>query len=164
MATYGPNTAGTGTDAGSSWTTPGNITVNDSSFAIWSTNDGGGGCFLANTRISTPYGEKFIQDLLIGDYVYDINMNIVEVQEVHKILADSYLMITTNEETVYVTKEHPFLYKTNFLPIHAIGLGEVISDMVIINKTEILGPVDVYNLSVNGSNTFIANNFKVHNK
>lgn len=163
MATYGPNTTGTGADLGASWTSPGNITVNDASYAVWSTSDGA--CFIAGTKISTPDGYKFIEDIIAGDVVYDANMNIVTVMKCHVHTVGRYISLSVDSGlNVCATEEHPFLSIDVYKPLSEIMVGDKVSDMIVTDKINITKEIDVYNLSVDGSNTFIANGFKVHNK
>lgn len=165
MPTYGPNTTGTGVDLGAVWVSPGNITVNDSSYATWSSQDGGGGgCFLSGTLISCPENDKYIEDICVGDIVFDVDYNLVSVVALHVNIVNEYIEFTTSNGITKVTKDHPFLFNGSYIQADTINIGDIVSDFVILNKVYYDSKVKVYNMSVDGSNTFIANKFKVHNK
>lgn len=164
MPTYGPNFPGTRADLGASWTTPNNIGANDASYATWSTADGGGGCFLYGTKIATPSGYKFIEDIVVGDIVLDSDLNPVSVVELHIGSTDKYYEIETIFGVTKVTEEHPFLFLGEYVPIKDIPVDSIVSDMILIRKELVYADRQIFNMSVDGSHTFIANGFKVHNK
>ncbi len=124
------------------------------------------GCFLAGTRIYYTDGSfRAIENIRVGDIISDAYGNDVEVLGLHRVTVREYLFIETFYESIYVTDYHPFLMSDGtFKKISDINTGEYISGDKIIAKTRITNEVDVYNLSVSGSETYIANNFKVHNK
>ena len=164
MPTYGPSFPGTATDLGANWSSPGNITANDSSYATWSTSDSGGGCFLYGTKISTRFGYKYIEDIKVGDVVLDENMNEVTVVTLHIGSTDKYFELETIFGVTKVTEEHPFLFLGEYVPIKDIPVGSILSDMILFRKDLVFADRQIFNMSVNGSNTFIADGFKVHNK
>ena len=166
MATYGPNspTSATTTTLGQPWSDETNILANDASYATVTLIDAG--CFLAKTKIYNTNGFfKFIEDIEIGDIISDAYGNEVEVLNLHRIIVREYLVINTTCGFVEVTDYHPFMIEDGtFKRIGDMRVGEYISGHKILSKIRIAKEVSVYNLSVSGSETYIANNFKVHNK
>lgn len=163
MASSGPNafTSITGT----SWTSPSNAGADDSSYATYQLIDGGGGCFLAGTIISYPDNQSYaIEKVRINDSIIDIYNNKVNVENIFIHNVDSYLHIVTNVSEVMTTYEHPFLINDTWLEAGYLKVGDYLSDMRIIHIEDVREKVYVYNLRVDGSRTYIANNFKVHNK
>jgi intein/homing endonuclease len=166
MTTYGPNspTSATTTAIGQPWSNETNIFANDASYATVTLADAG--CFLAGTRIYYTDGSfRSIENIRVGDVISDAYGNEVEVLALHRVAVREYLFIETFYESIYVTDYHPFLMNDGtFKKIGDINTGEYISGDKVLAKTRITKEVDVYNLSVSGSETYIANNFKVHNK
>ena len=167
MPTYGPSAPGSGfntVSGGNAWTTPGNILVNDASYAVVTLIDFG--CFLANTKIYYTDGSfRAIQNIKIGEIISDAYGNDVEVLNLHKMTVQEYMIVGATCGFVEVTDYHPFLMEDGtFKRIGDVKVGEYVRGHKILSKTRIAKEVDVYNLSVSGSETYIANNFKVHNK
>lgn len=125
-------------------------------------------CFVAGTLVKTPAGEKPIQLLKEGDEIIDIHGNTVEVSAIVAGEVD-VLMELTDEYGVPtgVTPEHPFFTLDMNSTIEAgklvagqrLPLGKTIATVKAFR-----GTFEVYNLSVTGSNTFIADGYAVHNK
>lgn len=165
MPTYGANITGTAADLGASWVTPGNITANDASFATWTANDGAGGCFLAGTRITTSDGFILIEQIEIDDILIDAYGDEVRVNALHFLHVNQYLtLIMDDGSEVNVTGEHPFLRGDAWVKAEDLSIGENLSEKRLVSVTVHEEPVMVYNLSVDGSRTFVANELKVHNK
>lgn len=157
--------AGTATDLGASWVSPENITANDASFATWTANDGAAGCFLAGTRITTPDGFQMIESVNIDDIVIDAYGDEVRVNALHFLHVTRYLtLIMDDGSEVNVTAEHPFLRGEDFVKAEELSVGDALSGKRLVHVTQHDEPAMVYNLSVDGSRTFIANGLKVHNK
>lgn len=125
-------------------------------------------CFIAGTLVKTPTGEKPIQLLREGDQVVDIHGITVEVYAIIASEVD-VLMELTDEYGVPtgVTPEHPFFALDMETTIEAgkliagqrLPLGKTIASVKAFR-----GTFEVFNLSVSGSNTFIADGYAVHNK
>lgn len=166
MATYGPNSPGTvATDVvGVTWSNTSFVTANDASYATVTLHDGA--CFLANTKIyNIDNSFRFIENINVGDIISDAYGKNVIVLKCHKILVNEYLFIESLLDSVKVTDYHPFMLEDGtFKEIKDIEVGEAIYGNKIIAKTKIIDNVYVYNLSVSESETYIANQFKVHNK
>lgn len=166
MATYGPNspTSASTSAAGSAWTGSTNILANDASYATVTLIDFG--CFLANTKIYYTDGSfRAIQNIKIGEIISDAYGNDVEVLNLHKMTVQEYMIVGATCGFVEVTDYHPFLMEDGtFKRIGDVRVGEYVYGHKILSKTRIAKEIEVYNLSVSGSETYIANNFKVHNK
>lgn len=125
-------------------------------------------CFVAGTLVKTPTGERPIQLLKEGDEMLDIYGNTVVVFAIVSGEVD-VLMELTDEYGVPtgVTPEHPFIALDMESTIEAgklvagqrLPLGKTIASVKAFR-----GTFEVYNLSVSGSNTFVADGYAVHNK
>ena len=126
-------------------------------------------CFLGNTIISSPDGDKQISELKVGDSVYGKDNNIVVVERIYEETHNIILFIQDqNDNWTGVTPEHPFLlddttYKT--ITAGELNVGMTLANGMTVQKIWSSKTVSkVYNLSVSGDNTFIANGWLVHNK
>lgn len=157
--------AGTATDLGANWVSPGNITANDASFATWTAADGAAGCFLAGTRITTPDGFQMIEAVNIDDIVTDAYGDEVRVNALHFLHVNQYLTLVMDDGSeVNVTAEHPFMKGDDFVKAEDLSIGDILSGKRLVQVIHRNEPAMVFNLSVDGSRTFIANGLKVHNK
>jgi predicted lipid-binding transport protein (Tim44 family) len=139
---------------------------------------GGGGCFLAGTSVLLADGsEKPIQELspgqavlAVGDDGRLVHATLLKVF-VHQ--EDAYLKVRVGQDWLCVTREHPFLAADG--SFKAIGewkpgdLATVCRDGVLTREpvaqiTQVPGLVKVFNLSVDGPNTYFAGHVAVHNK
>ena len=125
-------------------------------------------CFIGGTLIETLSGGVDIKDLKIGDTIVDIYGRPVRVRAVMVIEVDTLIRLTgENGLDTGVTPEHPFI--DNDLKT-TIAAGTLVPGQKLpLNKTIVATKIErgkwpVYNLSVTGSNTFIADGFAVHNK
>ncbi|MGD0571986.1 MAG: polymorphic toxin-type HINT domain-containing protein [Sedimentisphaerales bacterium] len=141
-------------------------------------NKGGGGCFPAGVLISTPNGQVPIEKIRPGDTVTAVRNNgrivSAKVLATHR-TKDYVINIQAGSQVLKTTAEHPI----------CIGEGRVCAagelkagDSILLycdNKavqTEIENQLsamfaeqqEVYNLTVEGPHTFIADGFVVHNK
>ncbi len=125
-------------------------------------------CFVAGTLVKTPTGEKPIQLLREGDIVFDINGEVVEVRSIMAGEADVLIELTDEYGVpTGVTPQHPFFALDMVSTIEAgklvagqrLPLGKTIASVKAFR-----GTFEVYNLSVTGSNTFVADGYAVHNK
>jgi hypothetical protein len=118
------------------------------------------GCasFTAGTLIQTPQGNKAIEAVVAGNEVYsrdDQHMR-DSVQTVTKTfgrIAPSYRLITTEQEVVYVTDEHPlWVQGKGWTPAKEIKEDDVVAarqgDMLILENSPIAKSAQVYNFSV----------------
>ena len=134
---------------------------------------GGGGCFTGETLVSVPGGTKAIKDIEIGDIVcsFDDKGKIHEgkVLKVHEHENERVIRYTLwGGQCLDATPNHWVLNQYNaFVEIETLGSDDCLIDefnhlLPIVSRTEI-GAHTVYNLTVEGHHTFIANTIRVHN-
>lgn len=134
---------------------------------------GGGGCFTGDTLVSVPGGAKPIEEIEIGDIVcsFDDKGKIHEgkVLKVHKHENERAIKYTLwGGKDLNATPNHWVLNQYNaFVEIDTLGSDDCLVDefnhlLPIVSRTE-LGLKTVYNLTVEGHHTFIANTIRVHN-
>ena len=134
---------------------------------------GGGGCFTAETLVSVPGGSKAISDIEVGDIVcsFDDKGKIHEgkVLKVHEHENERVVRYTLwGGQCLDATPNHWVLNQFNaFVEIDMLGPDDCLVDefnhLLPIVKREELGLRTVYNLTVEGHHTFIANSIRVHN-
>ena len=134
---------------------------------------GGGGCFTGDTPVSIPGGTKLIKEISVGDIVcsFDDKGTIyhAKVLKVHEHENES---VTRYEiwggKELDATPNHWVLNQFNaFVGIGTLKTDDCLVDEFghlrpIVKRTE-LGEHTVYNLTVEGHHTFIANTIRVHN-
>ena len=132
--------------------------------------------FMAGTIVSTPLGGKKIEDLKVGDRVISFTGNtIVEsiVSKTHKVRRDYYFDLVADGYRVKVTAKHPFyMGNDEFKTAEELQVGDNVyilekQSLVkkrVTSKTKVNQIADVYNLTVDGTNTYFAGGFAVHNK
>ena len=122
--------------------------------------------FAAGTSIWTDEGKVVIDDIQIGQSVYSRNKNDHKdhVQKVTKTFgrtAPSYYLLTTEFETIKVTKEHPlWLQGKGWTKVSEVAANDVIAsldgDVLIFDNKKVETPLQVYNFSVaNTPNYFV---------
>jgi len=134
---------------------------------------GGGGCFTGDTQVSIPGGTKQIQEISIGDIVCSFDdkgkIHQAKVLKVHA--HENERVIKYNlwgGQSLDATPNHWVLNQFNaFVEIDMLGSDDCLVDesnqlLPIVSREE-LGPHTVYNLTVEGHHTFIANGIRVHN-
>jgi predicted phage tail protein len=133
----------------------------------------GGGCFTGETLVSVPGGAKAIKDIQIGDFVcsFDDKGKIHEgkVLKVHEHENERVVRYKLwGGQCLDATPNHWVLNQFNaFAAIGTLGSDDCLVDefnhlLPIVDRTEI-GAHTVYNLTVEGHHTFIANSIRVHN-
>ena len=134
---------------------------------------GGGGCFVADTLVSTPDGQKPIGKLQEGDYVLSFD----DLGDIHK--AKILKVHVHDEEEIWwykfwggtaftATPNHWVLNQFNAF----VEVGTLENDDCVVNQNNHLVPLiekkkigkaTVFNLTVENQHTFIAENIRVHN-
>jgi hypothetical protein len=152
-----------------------------------------GGCFIGETIIETVEGPKQIKDIQIGDLIdsYDILKNDIVTKRVTGLWKSEYdsSLVIINGIKTKGTIGHPFVVKDvegniSFASYDPNSTEEfAVHENIILEKLEINGKyvnisgewklIDklelepyqgiVYNLTVEDTHTYIANNFVVHN-
>ena len=133
-------------------------------------------CFVPGTIVSSPGGDKKIEDIKVGDEVSSFaNDKILNssVSQIYKAQRDFYFDLAAGEYEVKVTAEHPFYIGSGKFEqvqnlkvgdrVYVEGNGGLVAKQVTSN-TRIDEKTDVYNMSVDNTNTYFANGFGVHNK
>ena len=129
---------------------------------------------------------KSIENVQIGEMVYGYNGEINEVVDTHQFEAEDRVIYTINEQ-LELTESHPVLTSAGWksfnveatLEIHPeMDVSELAAGNKLVKYSEQLEThedklrsinrreefVAVYNLDVDGDDTFVVNNFVVHNK
>lgn len=135
--------------------------------------EGGGGCFLADTKILLSNGsEKLIQDIQVGDEVLtkeNENDNLLtsgKVVSIHSTEVDGYLIING---TLKVTPNHIVRLNNQWQEIGNAAVGDSLlstdgQDVSITSIEWLLGKNTVYNFEVETYHTYFADGFWVHNQ
>jgi predicted phage tail protein len=133
---------------------------------------GGGGCFPGHVLISTPEGEVRLDSVKIGDEVIcfgdDKKLLVSKVVKVHEHTEQTNIYHIWGDTKLEATPNHWVLNQFNaFALIDTLGPDDCLVDirghLRPIVKKEPGSLCKVYNLTVEGSHTFIANNIRVHN-
>lgn len=137
---------------------------------------GGGGCLAKGTPVMTPTGTIAIEKLHVGDEVWSFSGEKLlagKVQMLTEVHTDYYLKISTGEESVMITSEHPVMVGTGEYRIaRMLNVGERVYMMrgghlhtVPIHSIQrVRANQPAYNLLVAPGGTFIPANMAVHNK
>jgi organic radical activating enzyme len=146
-------------------------------------------CFISDTLISTPNGDVPINTLHIGDEVisFDEKINQHVVKKIVKTYVNpayEIIKISFMDKFIYCTKNHPFYVNGEWIKAEDLDSSDKLlnihNEQISINKIELLscddnrlngyrggkkkdGPVKVYNLEIEDTHVFYANNILVHN-
>jgi predicted phage tail protein len=134
---------------------------------------GGGGCFLGHTLVAVPDGTKRIDKLAVGDIVLSFDdagkLHEAKVLKVHRHEDERVLRYKLwGGQCIDATPNHWVLNQFNaFVEIDTLGADDCLVDVndhlrPIISKEELCKGT-VYNLTVEGHHTFIAEGIRVHN-
>lgn len=133
----------------------------------------GGGCFLGHTLVRTPNGNKRLDELQPGDLVLSFNyLGAIQPAEILKVHVHTDLKVFRyviwGGTYLDATPNHWVLNQFNaFVEIDHLGSDDCLVDennhLRPIVSRECLGLGTVYNLTVQGHHTFIANGVRVHN-
>jgi predicted phage tail protein len=134
---------------------------------------GGGGCFLGHTLVAVPDGTKRIDKLAVGDIVLSFDdagkLHEAKVLKVHRHEDERVLRYKLwGGQCIDATPNHWVLNQFNaFVEIDTLGPDDCLVDInqhlrPIISKEELCKGT-VYNLTVEGHHTFIAEGIRVHN-
>ena len=130
------------------------------------------GCFTKDTKIKTPLGYATIKSLKKGDLVKSYNLKIdtevdSEVTEtfLHKDHG-GYLVLNGNIKT---TSNHPFYSNGEWVVAGELSIGDKILHVDGLEHTvesieEHDDQIDVYNIEVDGTHNYYAEDYLVHNK
>jgi predicted phage tail protein len=140
---------------------------------VGSGGGGGGGCFLGHTLVAIPGGTRRIDELQAGDLVLSFDdeggLHEAKILKVHEHEGERVIRYTLwGGQHLDATPNHWVLNQFNaFVEIDTLGSDDCLVDAnnhlrPIVGKTEFCTGT-VYNLTVEGHHTFIANNIRVHN-
>lgn len=148
-----------------------------------STNDGGSGtwnavgslgaaaimCFVGDTIIATPGGNKYIADIEVGDKVYSLNgaiETVIEVQE-PQLSPNEYMLVQTATTEIRPTSTQPFLTtEGDFLPADLAGkelIGKDGNEVVVSVEGNQAREV-IFDFKCTGENVYYANGFAVRGR
>lgn len=115
-----------------------------------------GACFIAGTKITTPTGDKNIEDIKLGDQVISDNGTVETVTYVQEpiISLDKYVKVTDGDRTVTTTSTQPFIIDGEDKYPH-----ELTFTVEPVAEKEL-----VYDLSTTGNNSYFANGFVVRGR
>ena len=134
-------------------------------------------CFTGDTPVLTEDGKKRIDEIEVGDKVwaFDVETGEKELREVLEVFVNQsfeILYLELSDEIVETTTNHPFYVVGNgWVAAGDLAIGDPIYT-IDGNSSYVLGlyldklnePVVVYNLEVDGLNTyFVGSGFLVHN-
>jgi hypothetical protein len=147
------------------------------------------GCFIAGTQITMADGStKSIEDVVIGDQVIGRDGAINTVQEYIRPLLGDRTLVGFNGGLPFITNDHPVLttdgtwrsvdpsgtaskYAAANLNAEQLSVKDTIVtgngtgfEIVSIEEHADSADLQVYNFSLDGNNTYIANGLVVHNK
>ena len=132
--------------------------------------------FLPGTLVKTPDGSKKIEDIKAGDEVLSFKDEKIAYSKVIKIFKypkPYYYTLEAGEYMVKVTYNHPFYIGSNqFKIVEELKIGDTVyvlengqlTAKKITQKTRVDKESYVYNMTVDNTNTYFANDFAVHNK
>ena len=134
---------------------------------------GGGGCFLGHTLINVPGGQRRIDELQPNDLVLSFDhtgeVREAKILKVHEHEGERVIRYTLwGGQHLDATPNHWVLNQFNaFVEIDTLGSDDCLVDAnghlrPIVGKAEFCTGT-VYNLTVEGHHTFIANGVRVHN-
>lgn len=128
-------------------------------------------CFEAGTLIATPYGEKKIENIAVGDLVYSYsngNRVVGRVSQTYKRRAAIWSVHLSNGETIYTTARHPFYANGYYIQTRYLQPNDKI---LLVNgdyvEVELVQQerycADVFNFEVEEFHNYYANGCLVHN-
>lgn len=129
-------------------------------------------CFTKDTQINLPNGyTRPIQNIKKGDYVLSWNETTEQFETgiVESLIQkDSTSGIAING-SVTATEEHPFLTRRGWIKTKDLVVGDWLKKIDKEEQIIVIEPIEfvsqpVYNMSISGTPTYIANGYVVHNK
>ncbi len=128
-------------------------------------------CFEAGTLISTPYGDKNIEEIAVGDLVYSYSNGsrvIGRVSQTYQRRAAIWSVHLSNGEIVYTTANHPFYANGYYIQTRFLQPNDrlllVNGDYVEVEFVQQeLYCADVYNFEVEDYHNYYADGCLVHN-
>lgn len=139
----------------------------------------GADCFVAGTKVSTPFGYKDIQDLKRGDIVYSYNtetdsIELSVIEHTRKINKNETIRVSTsNGSNLESTIDHRYwVIGKGYIPAVGLSKGDKLlynqnyaysQECTISKTTRRYDKQVVYDIQVSKNHNFFANNILVHN-
>ena len=129
-------------------------------------------CVKMGTKITTPLGEKNIEDIQVGDKVLTHLGHYMSVTDTMNHFPDKLVDLHTSSYHVRITPNHPILQWDMFNGVYQwVNAGDLRDGSMIctVNGYESVSvvqecePEQVYNISVSEDESYIANGIVVHN-
>lgn len=128
-------------------------------------------CFEAGTMIATPYGDKPIEDIHVGDEVFSFvngSRIVSRVVNTYQRRATIWSVGLSNGEVVKTTATHPFYANNYFIQAQFLEPND---KLLLVNGEYVeveyiqqeIYCADVFNFEVEGSHTYYADDVLVHN-
>ena len=126
-------------------------------------------CFVAQTPVSTPNGYKNIEDIQIGDIVYSMNLQTMQIEEkavkrlkITENAITSTCLISTGTDHIESTPDHRFYVKDKgWIDAYELKVGDILINEAGIEKaiTDIQTktydkPITVYNFEVEDNRNY----------
>ncbi len=146
----------------------------------------GGGCFMPGTLMTLADGsQKKIEEIEVGDRLLGLSNAINEVVVVLNPKTNGRKLANINNKGYFVTEDHPFMTTDGWkscnqemsnenypdLEVNQLEIGDEIKckgneveKVTSIEFKEVDADTDLYNFTLDGDHTYIANNFVAHNK
>lgn len=130
-------------------------------------------CFTEDTQITTPYGEKAIKNIEVGDKVMsyeDGELVEREVTEVQKPIKKNIIEVVAedkegNNHFVETTATQPFLSADgDYVLVEDLTIGQELANVGKVKAVMSLGKDFVYDIKVAGRNNYLANGFVAYGK
>ena len=133
------------------------------------------GCFTAGTKVKTQKGEKAIEDIDVGDWVwaYDDSTKNIALKEViylHKYDRDTIYNVYVSGKVIEATADHPFFVEGKYVDTRNLRKGDKLrlltGKSVLIDSIKVIeGSYQVYNFTVDEYHTYFVgeDGILVHN-
>ena len=135
-----------------------------------------GGCFPAGTRVLTPFGQRAIEELVLGDLVVSYGDGRFSIQPILQIVRLSSrsiveIFLSARERPIRTTRSHSFSGTKGWVTAAALRVGDNVHTVELgsVSTSEVIAirPVaecsDVYRLVTASAHTFIAEGVVAHN-
>lgn len=132
-----------------------------------------GGCIAKGSRIATPNGDVWIENVCVGDAVLTRgptgNIETGVVVRRRELTVDSCLnLVLASGKRIAATAEHPFATPSGWRNAGALRAGDAIVTRdgveTLAEVSTLRASVQVYDLTVQPNPNFFANDILVHNK
>ena len=134
-------------------------------------------CFAKGTLVLLENGQRPIEQIIVGDFVYSYNFekDTVELCKVMKTFENrtkEIFEITTNHEKIMVTAQHPFYVKNKgWIKVKDLRINDILTSKAhhgiqIKDIKRMTQSENVYNIEVEGNHNYFVTNsaILVHNK